>query len=127
MLQKVWAGENRRMTVCVDAYEDGVMKGRIVNAYQEAEPFGSMVQFLTVVEAILEDQQILLLGLRLQKGRQLDAVIFAGTDHVIFRLPGIGSAGIGFFGISHKPHSFTLQYTANFLPCKGNPKKFKIL
>lgn len=49
MLQTVWAGENRKMTACVDAYEDGVMKGRIVNAYQEAEPFGSMVQFLTVV------------------------------------------------------------------------------
>ena len=58
MLQTVWAGENRKITVCVDAYEDGVMKGRIVNAYQETEPFGSMVQFLTAVEAILEDQQI---------------------------------------------------------------------
>jgi len=58
MLHKVWAGENRKMMVCVDAYEDGVMKGRIQNAYQETEPFESLVQFLMAVEAILEDQQI---------------------------------------------------------------------
>ena len=56
MLQKVWAGENRRMTVFVDAYDDGVIKGRILNTYQELEPFESLVQFLMAVEAILEDQ-----------------------------------------------------------------------
>ena len=58
MLQKVWAGENRRMTVFVDAYDDGVIKGRILNAYQELESFESLVQFLMAVEAILEDQQM---------------------------------------------------------------------
>lgn len=57
MLQTVWAGENRKMTVCVDSYEDGVMKGRILNAYQETEAFESLVQFLVGVEAVLEDQQ----------------------------------------------------------------------
>ena len=46
MLQTVWAGENRKMTVCVDLYKNGVMKGRILNAYQEMEPFESMVQYL---------------------------------------------------------------------------------
>lgn len=58
MLQSVWAGENRRMTVCIDSYDGGVMKGRILNAYQEMEPFESLVQFLLGVESILEDQQI---------------------------------------------------------------------
>ena len=58
MLQTVWVGENRRMTVCIDSYEDGVMKGRVRNAYQEMESFESLVQFLIIVERILEEQQI---------------------------------------------------------------------
>ena len=58
MLQAVWAGENRRLTVCVDSYKAGVMKGRILNSYQEMEHFDSLVQFLLVVETFLEDQQI---------------------------------------------------------------------
>ena len=58
MLQTVWAGENRKMTICVDSYTDGVMKGRILNAYQEMECFESLVQFLIGVERVLEDQQI---------------------------------------------------------------------
>lgn len=58
MLHTVWAGENRRMTVCVDSYEEGVLKGRLYNAYQEMEQFESLIQFLTSVEATLEDQQM---------------------------------------------------------------------
>ena len=58
MLQTVWAGENRKMTVCVDSYENSVMKGRIMNAYQDAEPFESLIQLLMAVETVLEDQQI---------------------------------------------------------------------
>lgn len=57
MLQQVWAGANRKMTVCVDSYEDGVLKGRFYNAYQEMEHFGSLMQFLIGVETVLEDQQ----------------------------------------------------------------------
>ena len=57
MLQTVWAGENRKMTVCVDSYDEGVMTGRILNSYQETESFESLVQFLMAVEAVLEDQQ----------------------------------------------------------------------
>ena len=57
MLQTVWAGENRKLTVCIDSYADGLMKGRILNAYQETECFGSLVQFLICVERFLEDQQ----------------------------------------------------------------------
>ena len=58
MLQTVWVSENRRMTVCIDSYEDGVMKGRVRNAYQEMESFESLVQFLMIVERILEEQQM---------------------------------------------------------------------
>ena len=58
MLQTVWAGENRKLTVCIDSYDNGVMTGRILNAYQEMEPFESLVQFLLGVEMILEEQQI---------------------------------------------------------------------
>ena len=94
MLHKVWAGENRKMTVCVDAYEDGVMKGRIQNAYQETETFGSMVQFLTVVsQQLLPDChggmvpacEILQLSsavksmIRDNKNHQIDNVIASGS------------------------------------------------
>lgn len=57
MLQTMWAGENRRMTVCVDSYENSVMKGRILTAEQGMASFESLIQFLQRVEAILEEQQ----------------------------------------------------------------------
>lgn len=57
MLQQVWAGENRRITVCVDAYENGVLKGRFYNAYQEMGRFESLMQFLTGVESAMEEQR----------------------------------------------------------------------
>lgn len=58
MIQQVWAGENRKLTVCVDSYQDGVLKGRLYNAYREMECFESLMQFLIKVEAVLEEQQI---------------------------------------------------------------------
>ena len=58
MLQQVWASENRKITVCVDSYDSGILKGRFYNAYQEMESFESLMQFLTGVEAVLEEQQM---------------------------------------------------------------------
>lgn len=58
MLQTVWTDENRKLTVCIDSYEDGVLKGYILNAYQRIAVFESLVQFLLEMEAILEDQQM---------------------------------------------------------------------
>jgi len=58
MIQQIWPGENRKLTVCVDSYDRGVLKGRFYNAYQEMEQFESLMQFLVGVEAALEDQQI---------------------------------------------------------------------
>ena len=57
MLQQMWTDANRKMTVCVDSYEDEVLKGRLYNAYYEMGEFGSLMQFLMGVQAILEEQQ----------------------------------------------------------------------
>lgn len=58
MIQTVWASENRRLTVCIDSYENSVMKGRILNANQEIAPFESLVQFLLGVETFMEAPQM---------------------------------------------------------------------
>ena len=58
MLQTAWSDENRKLTVCIDSYEDGVLKGYILNAHQRIAVFESLVQFLLEMEAILEDQQM---------------------------------------------------------------------
>ena len=57
MLQRVWTDGNRKMTVCVDAFEDGVIKGRILTTGQEPEAFESLMQFLMAVETVLDEQQ----------------------------------------------------------------------
>lgn len=58
MLQQIWVNENRKITVCVDSYEEGVLKGRFYNPYQEMECFESLMQFLVGVETMLEEQQM---------------------------------------------------------------------
>ena len=57
MLQKVWTGDNRRITVCIDSYEGEVLRGWFCNANREVERFESLVQFLVAVESVLEEQQ----------------------------------------------------------------------
>lgn len=57
MLQQMWMNECRKTLVCVDSYEAGVLKGRFYNAYQDAEGFGSLAQFLVRMEQLLEDLQ----------------------------------------------------------------------
>lgn len=58
MLQQVWPGESRKITVCVDSYDNGVLNGQLYNANREIEQFESLMQFLTKVEAMLEEQQV---------------------------------------------------------------------
>ena len=58
MLQQVWAGADRRITVCIDSYENGILKGRHYNGYGEADSFESLVQFLLGMEALLDGQQL---------------------------------------------------------------------
>ena len=58
MLQQIWAGANRKIMVCVDSYENGVLEGRFYNAYRKMEQFKSLMQFLVGIEAALEEQKI---------------------------------------------------------------------
>ena len=57
MLQQVWAGAEKRITVCIDSYENGIPEGRLCNAVGETVAFESLVQFLLRVETLLEAQQ----------------------------------------------------------------------
>lgn len=52
-----WVHESRRTVVCVDSYEEGVLKGRIYNAYAEPECFESLSQFLIKMEVLLDELQ----------------------------------------------------------------------
>ena len=52
-----WVHESRRTVVCVDSYEDGVLKGRVYNAYAEPECFESLSQFLIKMESLLDELQ----------------------------------------------------------------------
>ena len=58
MLQQVWAGADRRITVCVDSYENGILEGRLCSPHGETVSFGSLMQFLLRMEALLEVHQI---------------------------------------------------------------------
>lgn len=57
MTERRWVHESRRTLVCVDSYEEGVLKGRIYNAYAEPERFESLSQFLIKMEALLDELQ----------------------------------------------------------------------
>ena len=99
MLQRVRACENRRLTVCVDSYENGVLQGRFYNAIQEMECFESLMQFLHGVEMALENQQMPQSFTTLRKFSDLlprgDATVASGSIrkgkiatfemHVLFR------------------------------------------
>ena len=57
MMHKTWVQENRRNLICVDSYENGVLKGRFFDAYRETESFNSLSQFLIRMEQLLENRQ----------------------------------------------------------------------
>ena len=52
-----WEGEARKILVCVDSYEKGILCGRYFNAYYGMEQFDSLSQFLIKMEAKLEEFQ----------------------------------------------------------------------
>lgn len=58
MIQPFWVSDNRKMTVCVDGYENGVLRGSFYNAYHDVCSFESLSQFLIRMEALLEETQI---------------------------------------------------------------------
>jgi len=54
LVQKLWIPENRKTTVCVDSYQDGIFRGRFYGPDREARSFGSLSQFLVMMEDMLE-------------------------------------------------------------------------
>ena len=57
MIQPFWVSDSRKMTVCVDDYDNGILQGRFYNAFHDANRFESLSQFLIRMEALLEESQ----------------------------------------------------------------------
>ena len=57
MIQQFWISDDRKITVCVDDYNDGIFRGRFFNAYHGASRFESLSQFLLKMESLLEETQ----------------------------------------------------------------------
>ena len=57
MVQPSWISENRKIMICVDDYDEGVLRGRFYHALQGMSSFGSLSQFLLKMEAALEQAQ----------------------------------------------------------------------
>lgn len=57
MIAKPWVHENRRTLICVDSYEQGILKGRFFDAWQDMEAFDSLTQFLIRMEQLLDNRQ----------------------------------------------------------------------
>ena len=58
MMTKAWGNEYRTTTVCVDSYENGVLRGRFYNPYlEEGRRFESLAQFLLEMERALDTME----------------------------------------------------------------------
>ena len=57
MIQPFWVSDSRKMTVCVDDYDNGILRGRFYNNFHDASRFDSLSQFLIRMEALLEENQ----------------------------------------------------------------------
>lgn len=57
MLHQPWRDINRNNIICVDSYEDGVLKGRLYGPNQDMETFASLSQFLIKMEKLLDESQ----------------------------------------------------------------------
>lgn len=55
MIERMWGHESRKTLVCVDSYNDGILKGRFYNGWQEADSFESLSQFLNKMEFLLDE------------------------------------------------------------------------
>jgi len=56
-MQQLWIHENRRHIVCVDSYDDGVLRGCFFTPHQEVLQFSSLSQFLLKMEELLDQLQ----------------------------------------------------------------------
>ena len=57
MPQKTWINDSRKVTICVDSYENGVLKGWFCDVFQQVQQFSSLSQFLLKLEQLLDEMQ----------------------------------------------------------------------
>ncbi len=55
---KQWVNDDRRNLICVDSYEDGVLKGRVYSSLFGEIHFSSLSQFLIKMEEIFDENQL---------------------------------------------------------------------
>lgn len=58
MLNAQWSNAGRKYIVCVDSYDEGVLKGRLCDPSHDTERFFSLSQFLLKMEQLLDDEQM---------------------------------------------------------------------
>ena len=54
LVQKLWIPENRKTTVCVDSYREGILQGRFYGPDGSIQSFPSLSRFLVLMEEMLE-------------------------------------------------------------------------
>ncbi len=58
MYSKIWANDQRKNMICVDSYEDGILKGRIYDGEYGCVSFPSLSRFLIEMERLLDEKQL---------------------------------------------------------------------
>lgn len=53
LVQKLWIPGNRKTTVCIDSYTDGILQGRFYGPDGSAQAFPSLSRFLILMEDML--------------------------------------------------------------------------
>ena len=54
LVQKLWIPGNRKTTVCVDSYREGILQGRFYGPDGSVQAFPSLSRFLVLMEEMLE-------------------------------------------------------------------------
>lgn len=58
MQNRAWGNEYRTTLVCVDDYQDSILRGRMYNPYfPEGKTFRSLMEFLRAMEELLDEMQ----------------------------------------------------------------------
>lgn len=58
MQDRAWGNEYRMTLVCVDDYQDGILRGRLYNPYFSAgNTFRSLMEFFRTMEELLDGMQ----------------------------------------------------------------------
>ena len=81
MIQHMWVSETRKSIVCVDSYQDGVLKGWFYDSYWQIHTFSSLSQFLMKMENQLDEAQMPQASTVLRR--------YPGQSHALTGQPGI--------------------------------------